>query len=689
MQQHVSTSAPIQDTISICPAPPWVNRSRVVNAGRQADAPLTCLLQERRMHIPLKTDYFRYVHRLESPQAVQQLSKVQFRFDPQVDDLHIHNVSIFRNGNLTQHENLDSVELLRREENLGNNIMDGSICALLVLKDVRTGDVLDVEYSIVRRVDLFDGKACLIHDGQYAFPVARVLLSWTDEEDRPYFQKGELEGYLYAERSESGMLIREWTCSNTQALEPEDNVPADVIPEPFLQCCNFPSWDAIRDDLLKKWNFQPAERTSLDSEVRAIQDECGAEPEKLLDAVLMRVRDMVRYQARTPGLLAMVPENLSIVWERKYGDCKEKTLLFCWFMRELGFRCDPVLVHTQLCGRIEHMLPFAGAFNHVVARLSFEKSELWIDLTDIYRGGKPKEWCSMPYRVGLPLIEGNTGLLSIPYDKAELNELEVTETVHLDSKSRKGSIVMKLKAEGRRSEWLRALVDSEGLPGIMRFIKSLCEVGRKGFEFDEDPNWQDHRELNLMTIEVKGHVADMIKPDPEYARDFVNLTPFAFNGVLGFVPKTSRKLPFALWHPCGVSHEITVVHPSLNKADWPRKSAKDEHVIFDCGSRLAGSNPVYWFKYKTLTDRIEPKQLPLYKNKLESILKGLDIMLQLPSHGRRTIKSDDPEHVWGGGISSPTHERAWKKNESVNIVHFVWIALFVAFIIIRIFMAIL
>jgi hypothetical protein len=71
---------PAANAIRICPAPEWLNRSKVIDTPRQGNAPVTCLLREQRIHVPDGAHYVRIVHRLESPQAVQQFAKVELQF---------------------------------------------------------------------------------------------------------------------------------------------------------------------------------------------------------------------------------------------------------------------------------------------------------------------------------------------------------------------------------------------------------------------------------------------------------------------------------------------------------------------------------------------------------------------------------------------------------------------------------
>ncbi|MBN8457225.1 MAG: DUF3857 domain-containing protein [Verrucomicrobia bacterium] len=669
--------------VRVCAVPDWVRRSKVMDCRRQGNAPVTSLLREQRVFVPDRAHYFRIVNRLESAQAVQQFSNVELQVDPESEVLLLHGVTVFRGGALTRHERTP-VEWLRREEKLGANVLDGTVCAVLVLKDVRTGDVLDVEYTRVDKRELFANMVALVQDEAFPFPVGRVLASWTDAAGKTFRSVGKLAGYTYEETEEGGLVTREWKASDVPARLAEPNVPSDEA-DPFMQCGNVSSWGEIATELLEKWSMTPADRSQLDREVSAIREESAGEAPRVLAAVLDRVGRSVRYQAVSKGMLGLVPEDLGKVWERKYGDCKEKTMLMVWFLRELGFEAVPVLVNTKAGRLIRRLLPWSGAFDHVVARVRTNRGELWIDPTDIYRGGDPNSWRTLPFAFGLPLMSGSDDLVPIPDDGGVGSVLEVRERLKLDSTSLAGISMIEMTFFGGRADWLRALFDREGVAGLINFTKALADAGRRGLQIDDDPEWHDDLDLNAFRIKATGRIPDMIRHDSESGMDLVSVAPFAFNGVFVAVADTKRMRPLAVVHPCEVRHEVTVEHPSLREADYPRRIVEDEAMRFECGSRMDGTYPLYWFHYRSLADRVDPKRIARYKIRLELVFKAVDIFLRLPVRGRRPSSSGNPEHGWGGGPSVPKARVTGGSVDARAVIWFVFLLLFLIYTLIRVF----
>jgi hypothetical protein len=677
---------PLKGTrIQVAPAAEWVERSKVRSAARRDAASVTCLLSERRVHVPGKASYSRHVSRLETPQAVQQLSRVEIPFDPEVQVLVIHAISIFREGKLTNHARLEDIELIRREQRLDAGILNGELSALLLLKDVRTGDILDVEFTVTDEGGLFGDDMSWLQAAEQSYPIGDWRFVWMDHPGHGFRVSPKPDHLSYAESESDGLLIRTWTASDIPARELDDQLPADVFPVSILQITTHESWGGMVERLLARWNAEPSDRSSLDVELSSIREISGDDPEKLVDAAVAAARDAVRYQNYSPGLLAMVPEDLSKIWERRFGDCKEKSLLLSWLLNECGIEACPVLVSSTIGMALPKLLPAPVLFDHVVTRAVVAGRVLWIDPTDLNRGGRPSGWTHLSFSWGLPLCAGADGLLEIPDAPAGETYLKVKERVKPDSRSRAVTFDIEIISGGRRADWLRGLAGAQGMPGIQKFVKGFMETTRRGIELEEDPVYHDDRAGNTGRIEVRARIAEGVVQDREYARDFVALAPFSFVGALAGVDNPRRRAPLSLGAKDRIEHEIEVEHPQVTKAELPRKTVKNAAFQMDAGSRMEGSRPVYWFTCSTLADRVMPADLALYRTAVERAFGILDISLTLPASGKRVNqKSSDPENRWGGGIPSPRAAREGESMEAARIAKVVAIVVVVILILLKV-----
>ena len=676
----------IGQSFRIAGAPDWVSRSKVKNIERQGVAPTTCLLFERWVHVPSSTHYSRLVRRLESSRAVQELSRIEISFDPLIERVCVHAVSIFRDGTLSQHAASEAFELLRRENRMETGVINGAITAILVLRDVRIGDVLDVEYSITSRSELFPGHAHLIQAVGDRQPIGRFKVVWLDYPGNDPRVLQTSDALSYSENTVDGLVMRQWEAAGLQADEPEPLLPSDILPYELLQITTFACWSQIINCLLPAWQQEPGDKSELDHEVWAIRQSAGSDPARRLEAAVNLAVHVVRYQAYSPGLLAMVPQNLSEVWRRRFGDCKEKSLLLVWLLRELGIKADPVLVNTDMGSGLARWLPSPAVFNHVVVRIDFDGGELWIDPTNTYRGGSPASWKELPFALGLPLKQGADQLIAIPSAEIGTSYLKTREHLKLDSKSRQCELSLEMCFGGMRADWLRGFVDSQGVGGLRKLAESMLERSRPNLIWDDDPTFADDRSANECVVIYKGKMAGALKPDPQYARNLMGIFPFSFAGALVVPDGKQRKNAMAIPFPQAIEHEIIVEHPELRKKDQPTQTFRAPSFLFRCGSRLERGMPVYWFSYASLIDRVLPDALAEYRRAIMQVVNALELSIQIKSTERRNIQSNDPELTWGGGISSPEVARRNVRVEGTNIGRFVVIGFVVAGLLIRFIM---
>lgn len=656
--------------IQVEAVPAWAVRSKVRDFPRQNAAPVTCLLSERYIHVPCKTSYSRQVSRLETPQAVQQLSRVEIPFDPRTHRLVIHAITIFRNGVLTNHANLDDVELMRREQRLEAGIVTGELTALLLLKDVRSGDILDVETSLIEEDGLFGDDTSWLQATEYPYAVGKWKFCWIDHPGHRCRISKVPSHLSYSESSDGDFLIRSWTAEHVPAHEPESKLPPDVFGVSFIQITTHEGWNGIVEALLERWNFSPRVRSALDVQLAEIRAASGDQPEKLVDAAVAVAREGVRYQNYSPGLLAMVPEDLSVVWDRRFGDCKEKSLLLAWLLVECGYDACPVLVNTCIGRALPEMLPSPGLFDHVVTRVEIGGKVLWIDPTDLYRGGKPHTWETLPFSHGLALSRDVADLIPIPEAPAGESSIKVREQVRPDSRSGDVAIQVEIYASGRRADWLRSLADHQGTAGTQKFLKSFMETTRRDVELVDDPTFEDDVASNKIFVRARARQPRGVHRHPEYAQDSVVLAPFSFVGALAGVDNLERRNPLGLGELNRIEHEIQVDHPAVTKADSPRRTVRNPAFQLDAGSRMEDGKPVFWFTYATLKDRVPTSELARYKNAIDNAYGILDVSLNLPPGRRRNAQSRDPENHWGGGIPSPSAARAGETMEAARIIKF-------------------
>ena len=110
-------------------------------------------------------------------------------------------------------------------------------------------------------------------------------------------------------------------------------------------------------------------------------------PEDRMAAALAFVQDEIRYMGIEVGPNSHEPNDPSLVFERRFGDCKDKAYLFCTILQAMNINACEALVHTENMGVIADWLPSPYDFDHVVAHVRLNGKTYWLDPTEVHQGG--------------------------------------------------------------------------------------------------------------------------------------------------------------------------------------------------------------------------------------------------------------------------------------------------------------
>jgi hypothetical protein len=624
------------DRFRVEPSPAWVSRRTVKNIERRPGEPVSVLLMDRQIHAPSNTRYTRIVRRLETHQALQDLGTVEIGFDPATQQLLMHGVSIFRSGVLQNHAVESAFELFQREAGLESDIISGAVTSLMVLKDIRIGDVLDVEFSIISDSNLFQDHYWFTEIIGNTHPIGRQWLSWIERESQPLFVRfPEKLGTYVRENSEHG-FVRTWSFEYPPVVVLENDIPVTHKPFPEISITSFGSWAEVASMFLEPWSMEPGERDELDRELTLLRQLHASDPRDAIAAAIDLVRHHVRYLGYSPGIFAHVPADPAQVWSRRFGDCKEKSRLLCWLLGELGIVADPVLVNTYGGAALENQPPSPGVFDHVVVRIRHERTELWVDPTDVSRRGNVDGWTSLPFHYGLPLVTGSDKLVCIPAEPKDASGLEVEEIVTVDSKTRGATIRVTHTYRGRDADGIRHAMDSRGRTAVANHILEQVKQTRPDAASSSELEVTDDPNINRFKLHCTFHCEDLLKPVSEGNSDLFFLVPYSIPSCITGV-SASRTHPLAIRHPVDVHHTIRVNSDEPRQVVIPKQNVASEFFWFSFASSSTRAESVHSFTYRTNSGTVPANKVRSYAGDLAKVSEALNWHIRFRSRGRRPM----------------------------------------------------
>lgn len=127
---------------------------------------------------------------------------------------------------------------------------------------------------------------------------------------------------------------------------------------------------------------------------------------------LRLVQDDVSYLMNGMDGGNYIPQVPELTWEKRFGDCKAKSLLLLTMLRELGIEAEPVLIRTEGGDALPSLAPMPGNFNHVIVRAVIGGKNYWLDGTT--SGVRLDSIDEVPrFFYGLPLREDGADLVKL------------------------------------------------------------------------------------------------------------------------------------------------------------------------------------------------------------------------------------------------------------------------------------
>jgi tetratricopeptide (TPR) repeat protein len=403
------------DEVLYAPAPDWVEP--VDLAAVERDPANGVVVQDKQVRIESGRlwEYVDSVYRVSSLQEMTQIGTITAEWLPDKGDLIIHEITILRGD-----EPIDvlaageEMEVLRREQMLEQQILDGSLTATMSVPGLQIGDELRVRWSVTNSDQALgeevQTQTMLWREPNKYADFGRVLVSW--EDGLPVEYRAGPDFDLPPVEREGGYKRLEVMLPLPEAEDYPADAPVRYRQPPILQLGTFDGWTEVSSVMAPFYEVDGAldGLDDLTARVEAIRRRETGELARAV-AALKLVQDDIRYLMNGLDGGNYIPQDVATTWERKYGDCKAKTLILLAILDELGVSAEPVLASISRGALVESSLPLPGAFDHVLVRATIEGKRYYLDGTGIganeqIAGNVPPFLYTLPIRPeGAPLEE--------------------------------------------------------------------------------------------------------------------------------------------------------------------------------------------------------------------------------------------------------------------------------------------
>ena len=576
--------------------------------------------------------YFDQAYQPLASELVDEAAKYTLEFNPLYQKLTLHRAEVRRDGIWTNRLDPARVSLARREEGFENNLADGMVSALVLLPDVRTGDVVRLAYSIEGSNPIMAGNVDDV-----------IRLGWVDpileRHVRALFPAGAKVDHR---RFNTDVPVRLASVGSHQEL----TVDARRVPASRNEGA-YPAWfdrfPTVQFALRRGWSDVVAwalplypEAVVLPAELEARLPEWKkiADPHERTFAILRTVQRDVRYFGTEMGDSTHRPAPPAETWERRYGDCKDKAYLVTALLRRVGVEAEPALVSVGLGKSLFGRLPSAGNFDHVIVRARIGERVFWLDPTLSEQRGDLRTLDVRSYGAALPIRAGETALVPVEAPATLNNTVRVDERY---TPREDGSLDLAIETvfTGLRAESMRWRVNAKG---IEELSLEFADYYRKRFSeltVVSPASFEDPADADRLVIREHYVLKDAWASKVGAVRQ-IELYAEGLSADSQLPPAIERKGPLGLDRPAVLRHDMTFELPK----GWSLVEPPNDFEI-DAGAiryRRTATRAEGRFQLShrmdVVADEVDAAKVPAFLKQLRQVRDGLGshVSFQMPGN---------------------------------------------------------
>ncbi len=560
--------------------------------------------------------YTHHVIRIDTTAGLNDLSQLRFSFEPTYQKLTIHFIRIQR-GDITINALKPSeVKIIQQEEELDQQLYNGTLSALIFLSDLRIGDLVDYAYTVSGDNPVLGGRfvdSFYLADGQpieklhlrLVWPSHRQFVIWKENTDT--------EPSISTSTRETEYS---WELSNVPAIEDEDGTPDWLYRYPTVNFTEFQSWQEVVEWGLSLYKSSrlPDEMTS---KVAHWRNALPSQPEQLI-AALRFVQDEIRYLGIDLGEYSHKPNPPAKVLARRFGDCKDKSLLLATILQNLDIDAAPALVDTMRGRTLGERMPSPYEFDHVIVRVRLDGRTYWLDPTISYQRGNLGQYYDPPFENALVIQQGNYQLEKIPLPGLDSASTTVNEVFEI--KDGTGAIAYTVTSiyRGIDADAMRHSLSLYSREELAKYFLNYYADSKPSIRPDGSPQIEDDAENNTL-VTVEKYFIDEFWNEGKHR--------ILADRILAELKKpniTKRQMPLVVNHPMSLKQSIEINLPQAHLGYVDQGNISDGAFSLKYSHSQEGSRIRLDYSLETLADHVSAENVPRH---LEIIDKSRNLAI--------------------------------------------------------------
>lgn len=606
----------------IGPAPAWL-LTRNPDYTRQADTRDISsghyfTLHDIQVNVAEQTNYVHYITVITNKTGVQNHSEINISFPGTYQKLTFHELTITRGTQRINKLSQSAIKVVDEEPFMSEYQIHDYTSAIIILDDVREGDKIELAYSLKGFNPVLGSKYDNIINLYAQSPITNNYTSILMPAGRKLNYKCYNDAPAPQVKNEGNYTVYDWPVMELKPVTYEGNTPAWYIENKYVFVSEFTNWNEVAlwaNSLTNGVSMQlPPALLQLADEW---EKKAGASKITFAEMALRFVQNDIRYLGIEIGEYTHRPHSPAETFNKRYGDCKDKSLLLAAILRTRDIPADLVLVNTGMKEHVVDWLPGKN-FNHVIVRLKIDGSVKYVDPTASNQYGSLMSTYLPNYGKGLVISAASTDLEKIPFDNE--GSIVVNETFDISEDSTV-TLLVETVYFNRDANDIRSTFKYSSMAEMEKNYEEYYSRLYGNARMSTEMSYEDDTINNFVTVR-EDYILKDAWTESNGEKTLEVGSRMIYDRLTEPVKKAMNK-PLHLYYPANITHNITLhtmEETSVN--DEPIEILEDDY-LFRFNATAEGKSITIKYEYRSFNDHIPVEHLDKYTKDHEEITNAL------------------------------------------------------------------
>jgi hypothetical protein len=624
---------------SFAPTPAWTNELSYQKSKRESeDTAVSYMLYDNQVNLA-KQQKQSYVHvaiKVNNQRGISDISQLVVSYFPAYETFKFHSLNVIRNGKVIDLGSSVEVKHFQNEDALKNKQYLEKFTALAVLTDIRVDDIVEYSYSHTGSNPVLGAAHFGFGSLNFDIPVSTLRFRLLANKDTDVNFRTVNSDQVVTQKSLTNLTEYAITDTDVQAVKLEDYAPSWHPTYAWVEYSEYDTWDDVRnwaETLYSGIQEVPKDMIAI---VESLKTD---DKSQTAAKATQWIQENIRYFGVEFGENSHMPSSPAETFARRYGDCKDKSVLLIAALGHLGIEAYPAFVSTTLKRSLKDMLPSPGTFNHVIVHFKIDDIDYWVDPTMTSQRGKLIDMSFPDYELSLVADGSDLGLTAMtPVDqKQQMANVVIAEQLTIGSKQSSAQLDIITRYSGWKAEQMRYYIDSVGsktatqqyIDYYSKYYKEVSESGPLTIEDDGDEN-------NLAMLESY-HIASLLEPSNTH--NVLTVTASSIIDSLWLPTVRNRQTPFETIPLIEITHTTEILIQDSNALIWSEAIGEEQikNPWFDYIRQVSKQDTgiIVNHNFKSLQHIVPADDFAEYVRDLEALEKILNYSFRLTSNTQK------------------------------------------------------